>query len=283
MIRWGAVLCLLATTVAAQETVRPVSRDVTPTIRPVARGAEAATIVFDTLRPIARPYLRPDLAYGASTLPQHRAEVGMFAFSPLALTQSQRPRPRPETIEAAARARRAARLRGQVCEDPAIQGEALGKLPGPGGCGIYSAVKVRSVAGVQLTPAARIDCVTARALKTWVTDGAIPAVGDTGGGVAGLRIIGSYSCRNRNSQRSGRLSEHANGRALDIAGIRLRSGREITVLTDWNKDGDGARLREMWRAACGPFGTVLGPEANRFHRDHFHFDTARYRRGSYCR
>jgi len=30
-------------------------------------------------------------------------------------------------------------------------------------------------------------------------------------------------------------------------------------------------------------GTVLGPEANRFHRDHFHFDTAEYRSGPYCR
>jgi hypothetical protein len=28
---------------------------------------------------------------------------------------------------------------------------------------------------------------------------------------------------------------------------------------------------------------VLGPNANSFHRDHFHFDTARYRSGSYCR
>jgi hypothetical protein len=39
----------------------------------------------------------------------------------------------------------------------------------------------------------------------------------------------------------------------------------------------------MHKAACGPFGTVLGPNSNRFHQDHFHFDTARYRSGSYCR
>jgi len=56
----------------------------------------------------------------------------------------------------------------------------------------------------------------------------------------------------------------------------------MTVLTDWN--GQYARqLRAMWEAACGPFGTVLGPEADRFHADHFHFDTADYRSGSYCR
>jgi hypothetical protein len=42
-------------------------------------------------------------------------------------------------------------------------------------------------------------------------------------------------------------------------------------------------MRRMHRGACGPFGTVLGPEADRYHQDHFHFDTARYRSGSYCR
>lgn len=252
-------------------------------MRPVARGSTAAVVLSDKMRPVARPYQRPDLAHGASTRPIFRAEIGMFAFSPLALAQSLRPTLRPASIEAAAIARRAARLRGQVCGDPNIQGETIGRLPGPGGCGILSAVKVRSVAGVTLNPAARIDCVTAKALKTWVERGAIPAVGDAGGGVAGLRIIGSYSCRSRNNLAGARLSEHANGRAVDIAGIRLRSGREITLLTDWNKPGDGAKLRQMWRAACGPFGTVLGPESNRFHRDHFHFDTARYRSGPYCR
>jgi hypothetical protein len=79
------------------------------------------------------------------------------------------------------------------------------------------------------------------------------------------------------------LSEHSFGKAIDIAGIGLKSGREITVLTGWNSSRDSAALRRMWRAACGPFGTVLGPNANRFHRDHFHFDTASYRSGSYCR
>jgi hypothetical protein len=33
-------------------------------------------------------------------------------------------------------------------------------------------------------------------------------------------------------------------------------------------------LRSIHHAACGPFSTVLGPEADRNHRNHFHFDTA---------
>ena len=42
-------------------------------------------------------------------------------------------------------------------------------------------------------------------------------------------------------------------------------------------------MRKMHRTACGPFGTVLGPDSDRFHRDHFHFDTAKYRSGPFCR
>lgn len=128
-----------------------------------------------------------------------------------------------------------------------------------------------------------MDCTTARALGDWVDRGLIPAVGREGGGVASIRVAAHYACRTRNNLAGARMSEHANGRAIDISGIQLRNGRDISVLRDWNSGSKGLILRRMWRAACGPFGTVLGPESNRFHRDHFHFDTAQYRSGSYCR
>lgn len=232
---------------------------------------------------MARPREWPELAFGAGTRAIFRADQGLFAWPPGALRATLRPVPRPAAIVARAVEQRIARARGQVCGDPAIQGERIGRVSGNGQCGIDNAVRVRSVAGVTLRPAATIDCRTASALKAWVAQGAKPAVGSIGGGIASLRVVSHYACRNRNSARSGRLSEHAFGRAIDIAGIGLRSGREITVLTDWNRGKEGAALRQMWRAACGPFGTVLGPEANAAHRDHFHFDTARYRSGRFCR
>lgn len=41
-------------------------------------------------------------------------------------------------------------------------------------------------------------------------------------------------------------------------------------------------LKKIHEEACGVFGTVLGPEANDAHRDHFHFDLAPRRRRAYC-
>lgn len=248
--------------------------------RPLARGEVPAGL---PLRPKARPYDRLDLQHGIATRALFRAEQNLFAFSQNAIAQSLRPTKRPLAIELAAQEARAARLRGQISGDPSIQGEAIGRVRRSGACGIDSAVRVKSVAGVRLSPQPIIDCKTAVALKKWVVNGAEPAVGGEGGGISSLRIVSHYACRNRNAASTGRLSEHAFGQAVDIAGIRLASGCEITVLQGWNTKGDGQSLRRMWQAACGPFGTVLGPNANRFHRDHFHFDTARYRRGSYCR
>ena len=43
-------------------------------------------------------------------------------------------------------------------------------------------------------------------------------------------------------------------------------------------------LKRIHREACSPFTTVLGPDANEDHRDHFHLDLAKRRHdNSYCR
>jgi hypothetical protein len=45
---------------------------------------------------------------------------------------------------------------------------------------------------------------------------------------------------------------------------------------------EGSFLRRLHKGACGIFGTVLGPEANEAHRDHFHLDLAPRRRSPFC-
>jgi hypothetical protein len=143
-------------------------------------------------------------------------------------------------------------------------------------------VRVTSVGGVQLSNAAIVDCKTAKALSKWVEKAAKPALKRKGGGLKTVHVVASYACRTRNSQKGAKLSEHALGHAVDIAGFTLHSGQKLTVLNDWNGKHSKA-MRSMHKKACGTFGTVLGPKADRYHLDHFHFDTARYRSGAYCR
>lgn len=251
------------------------------------RPVIAAPAVVTGLRPVLRPYREPapvvvvDPTSDAVILP---AVAGLSAaqFSEQAVAVAMIPPERPEGITEAAMALQAERERGSVCGDLAIQGVTLGSVPGPGACGFGDAVEVRSVAGVTLSTPARIDCTTAVQLRRWVQQAAIPQFRDVGGGLARIDIMGAYSCRTRNNVPGARLSEHAFGRALDIGGFRMQDGTRVTVLQGWNSSY-GQRLRALHQAACGPFGTVLGPNANAAHRDHFHFDTARYRSGSYCR
>ena len=47
-------------------------------------------------------------------------------------------------------------------------------------------------------------------------------------------------------------------------------------------DGVALFLRAAHETACKRFGTVLGPEANEAHRNHFHLDMAKRRYGNYC-
>ena len=173
---------------------------------------------------------------------------------------------------------------GGLCGVAGLKGTESGFVPGRvAGCGVERAVRLESVHGVRLSQPATLDCPTARTLAIWVDTSAKPAVGRMGGGLSGLRVAAHYVCRTRNHKRGAPISEHGKGRAIDISALQLRNGSEISVLKDWGGSKKGRVLRRVHGDACGPFGTVLGPGSDRFHRDHFHFDTARHRGGPYCR
>jgi len=226
-----------------------------------------------------RPEARPDAitAQDDSTEAQPEKKRGFLGLS-------LRPFLRSPDAARAGRQKQKLRRQGAVCGDIAIQGDAIGQIRGRiQGCGIESAVRVQSVSGVSLSTASVMDCQTASALKTWIDNSAKPAMRRTGGGLSQIRVAAHYACRTRNNQKGRRISEHGKGRAIDISGFTLADGSQITVLDGWRNRRQGKALKLMHKAACGPFGTVLGPNANKFHRDHFHFDTARYRSGSYCK
>lgn len=195
--------------------------------------------------------------------------------SPAPVTASVSPRPPQAIIQGRS---------GSVCGVRSIEGVALPPIPGRiAGCGVETPVRVTAVSGVRLSNPATMDCGTAKALNVWVEKGAKPALRRTGGGLVALKVAASYSCRTRNNQPGAKISEHGRGRAIDISGFYLADGTLITVLDGWKARATAKPLKAMHKAACGPFGTVLGPNSDAYHRDHFHFDTARYRSGSYCR
>lgn len=242
----------------------------------IAQAAEPESIA-EPIGPL-RPKGRPAPVVADATVDPALETLDTDAAASVA--QSLRPITRGPAVSKAV----AARKKGQVCGDPRLQGKVIAPIAGKlAGCGVSNPIKLTSVSGVALSTPSTMDCKTAAALDRWVRTGVKPAVGDLGGGVKRLRVVGHYSCRTRNHRPGGKISEHGKGRAIDIAGIGLRDGSEITVLKHWNSGARGRALRSMWKAACGPFGTVLGPNADANHKDHFHFDTARYRSGSYCR
>ncbi len=170
-----------------------------------------------------------------------------------------------------------------TCGVPGLVAQAREPVRGRGACGVASPVVVTRVAGVNLSQPSIMTCETANALTTWVRDSAKPEVGRRGGGLSELTVAAHYVCKTRNGRRGARLSEHAKGRAIDISAFVMQDGNRITVKEGWNRKGDSDMLRAIHRSACGPFGTVLGPAADRFHHAHFHLDTAAYRSGPYCR
>jgi hypothetical protein len=225
------------------------------------------------------------LAPSGSIVPSERDMAAMVAVDRgRGTSASLRPEIRPRKILKIAQEQDRIRRKGAVCGDPDIQGQEVGRVVGTiKGCGLTDAVRVSSVSGIALSQRSVMDCGTAKALKTWIDEVAKPTLRRKGGGLKAVRVAAHYACRTRNSRSGARISEHGKGRAIDISGVQLQDGSTITVLRGWSKRDTADVMRKLHAGACGPFGTVLGPESDRFHLDHFHFDTARYRSGPYCR
>ena len=104
-------------------------------------------------------------------------------------------------------------------------------------------------------------------------EGTPQGVTEFGVPLAGAGRVSGYSCRNVYGKTSGKLSRHANGLAIDVPVFRLSDGREIEVRKFWRTaTPEGRFLAAAHVSACRWFNTVLGPDYNSAHRDHFHVD-----------
>ena len=161
------------------------------------------------------------------------------------------------------------------------------------GCGYRNAVRVEATSA-RIGEPFTLSCRSAIALAMWeyhVVQPAAHAYFDAS--VARLEHFGSYACRNIYGRKDASLSRHATADAFDVAGFVLQNGcggrgqrlmrdgrasRRIRVERDWgSSDPDGKFLREVRDGACRVFDSVLGPEYNAAHRDHFHLDRGGFR------
>ena len=142
-------------------------------------------------------------------------------------------------------------------------------------CGYTEAVRLRD-GGVDYRPAGLgMRCAVAAGLAVWERGVELAALRHFGSRVIAIDHFGSYSCRRLYGRAEGQWSEHASANAVDIAGFRLADGTRVTVVGDWNGTGPKAAfLREVRDGACDLFSTVLSPDYNAAHRDHFHLDQA---------
>lgn len=150
-----------------------------------------------------------------------------------------------------------------------------------GGCSSIDSVKLLDI-GTPTTNLGAMTCPLARNFAAWAQYAVKPAARKFfGTEVVKIETFGTYSCRNIYGGRSGRLSQHASSNAIDISGFVLADGRRIMLDGGWKGDKPSQDfLRALHTSACRRFGTVLGPDYNAAHYNHFHMDMSG---NGYCR
>ncbi|MCB2072136.1 MAG: extensin family protein [Novosphingobium sp.] len=145
------------------------------------------------------------------------------------------------------------------------------------GCSTLNAVKLSSLrsdnASLGLSNLGPVTCPLANTFAGWARYGVDRAARQVlGSPLVRIETFGSYNCRNVAG--TSRRSAHATGNAIDVSAFVLADGRRISVLGDWSSGTESERrfLRIVHSSACKRFGTVLGPNYNAAHRDHFHVE-----------
>jgi hypothetical protein len=151
-------------------------------------------------------------------------------------------------------------------------------------CGMEKPVLLKGLpGGVKVEPEATVRCETALQLSRWLEGSVKPSLAAAfpGEAITGISQASAYVCRNRNGAAEGKISEHAFGNAIDIAGFTLKSGKTFTIRpADKDSSLEGAFQRAITEAGCLYFTTVLDPGSDAAHQNHLHLDV-KARRGGY--
>lgn len=151
--------------------------------------------------------------------------------------------------------------------------DRIGPVNGAGECGISTPVSMVGLQTAEIGRPITVDCGLASQLARYDRLVLQPVAQEMfGQGVREVKTFGGYACRGRTSNRA-RLSEHAFGRAVDIAGFVLTDGTTISIRDDWNAGGTKERfLRKVTAGACRMFAVVLTPNSDSDHYNHLHVD-----------
>ncbi len=156
------------------------------------------------------------------------------------------------------------------------------RIDGPSFCGAEYPLKVSALdhGRVRMSPGATLRCPMVPAIEKWIREVVQPAsYRHFNQPVRDMNVISSYSCRPQNNRHGARLSEHGYANAIDIAKFTLAGGQTIDIKKSWRgRSSESFFLKEIHRGACRIFYTVLGPNYDKNHYNHFHFDLARHGR-----
>ncbi len=151
-----------------------------------------------------------------------------------------------------------------------------------GGCSALGSVRLIDI-GTPVSNLGMMTCPLAKTFAAWARYGVGPAARQIlGSEIVKIETMGTYNCRAVNGAPSGKLSEHAHSNAVDVSAFVLADGRRVAVRGGW-KEGTSAErafLKTIHTSACRRFATVLSPDYNAAHYDHFHFDMGK---GPFCR
>jgi hypothetical protein len=161
-----------------------------------------------------------------------------------------------------------------------MNGEAIATALPPieeGQCGLQSPLSLEAVSAngrtVPLNAPVTTDCGMATVLPEWIGEVDTYILARENTRIDKVIVGTNYACRNVDNAKTGNLSFHAFGDALDVVGFELADGRTVTVEKGWaGTEADSRIVKFAHDAACTHFTTVLGPEANALHRDHLHID-----------
>lgn len=159
----------------------------------------------------------------------------------------------------------------------ALKWRRVPERPIANGCGLEGGARILR-SQVPWSGPFETTCAMTAAVYWWEAELQALARRHVGSELVRIDHLGSYACRNVNSAESGRRSQHATANALDIAGFRFEDGTRASVLADWGEGSpEGRFLAAAHETACGLFNTVLGPDYNSLHANHFHMDLGRAR------